>query len=119
MSKRKSSQSQNQKKKDINTTHKPEIEFRNAFRVLQKVAKLTGNQFEGDLYNMPITITYESSADELPPQTLTTHRDLLVYAVDVFMAVGFSLDGALNVLFSAKATKDVLSDMTAKEPKTS
>jgi hypothetical protein len=110
---------QKQKETNHNPTHKPDIEYRNAFRVLQRVAKLTGDQFEGDLYNMPITITYASNAGDLPPQILTTHRDLLTYAVETFMAVGFSLEGALDVLFSAKATKDVLSDMTAKEPKTS
>jgi len=103
-----------QKKRPITTPiTRPDIEIRNAFRVLKRSAALTGDQVSGDLSHLPITITYAPDVGRAP-DIMRSYQEVLLYGVETLRAVGFSLEGALNVLFSAKATKDVIRDMYTK-----
>ena len=81
---------------------------------MTRAAQLTGDQISGDPYHLPITITYAVDEPTQAPDQLNTIMEVVHYAASLLVAMGFSLDGALNVLFSAKATRAVIRDMFAK-----
>jgi len=87
---------------------------RNAFRLLKHAAKLCGDELTGDLHHLPITRRYAENTGIKELDIMNDHQEVVYYGVELLMAVGFSLGGALNVVSSAKATKDVMQDMYTK-----
>jgi hypothetical protein len=103
------------KKKNIK--QKParfDVEVQNAFRLITRATALTGDQISGDLYHLPIIITYAISDPTGLPNQLDTHLDVVQCALHLLVSMGFSVEAALNVVFSAKATNEVVKDMHAK-----
>src|SRR5215207_5547815 len=89
-------------------------EVHNAFRLITRATALTGDQISGDLHHLPITITYAISDPTVLPTRLDTHLDVVQCALHLLVSMGFTVEGALNVVFSAKATNDVIRNMHAK-----
>ncbi len=94
-----------------------DIEARNAFRLITRAAALTGDEISGDLYHLPITITYAVDEPKELAERLDTHFDVVQYALHLLVAMGFTVDAALTIVFSAKATQEVMREMYAKGEK--
>jgi hypothetical protein len=91
-----------------------DAEVQNAFRLIKRATSLSGDQITGDLHNLPITITYAISDPVELPNQLDTHFDVVQYALHFLVSMGFTVEAALNIVFSAKATNDVIRNMHAK-----
>jgi hypothetical protein len=86
---------------------------RNAFRLIKRAAKLCGDEVRGNIYHLPITITYIDEPP-LPPEQLTSHEEVIDRAVQILGALGFSLETALDTIYSAQETKKVMRGMYSK-----
>lgn len=91
------------------------VEARNAFRIFQRVCKLCDDEIIGDLDNMPIIINYRTGELAGKSEQFETHFDLAQQAIQLLVAMGFSLDGALHIVFSAKETKRMIKEILVKD----
>jgi len=88
-----------------------DIEVQNAFRLITRATSLTGDQISGDLHNLPITITYTISYPICLPNQLDTDLNVVQCALHLLVSMGFTVEAALNIVFSAKAANDVIRNM--------